>query len=120
MKINGITLPLDLDNLTDAANAQAALTACQKKLDELKKAKDHLNGVEDLCTMIATCFDQIFGDGTAPKLFTEPKLSLYVEAFATLTQTIRTQMQAQTEQLQNLYAPYQPERTERNVHSTQK
>lgn len=118
--INGETLSLDLDDLSAAAAAREAVLGVQKQLEGLQDTADYVTGGLQLCKAVNGCFDQIFGEGTAEKIFDGMRFTQHVEAFVALGEAVFGSLDAvgksvgaQNERMQAVYAKYSPSRTAR-------
>lgn len=70
MVINNVELPdIDLADLEIAENFEKSLNDCAAKVGEVKKTENRVQLIKVNCNAVFDVFDNVFGDGTAKKVF---------------------------------------------------
>lgn len=70
-EINGISLPLDLEDVAVMERYEAAFTKMNDEEKALPKDGKRSEMLRAYCTMYRNLYDGIFGEGTADKIFGE-------------------------------------------------
>lgn len=70
-KINGLSLPFhfDFDDLESMEHYEAIFKQMDKKTNEMRNCKTRTEGIKVYCEAFHEAFDQLFGEGSADKLF---------------------------------------------------
>ena len=116
IEINGVKLSLDLDDLNVAEKVKTSIEAVKDKAAAAQKGgvTDYVEAGRKVCAYVEECFDSIFGDGTAKKLFGgRAKFSEHIDAFAQLAEATVGQLKELNSHVTALSAKYSPSRAAR-------
>ena len=116
-EINGISLPLDLEDadvMERYENAFEAMAAAEKKIPKDGKRSAVYRAY---CMLYRNLFDQLFGEGTANKIFANQPMSaaVYEEAYDSFLTFAKTQTTAANERRNALLNKYQPNRAQKRA-----
>ncbi len=116
-EINGISLPLDLE---DAEVMERYETAFDAMADEEKTIRidGRASGrIRAYCMLYRNLFDHLFGAGTSDKIFVGKPMSAAVheEAYASLLDFVKAQTAASTERRNAILKKYQPNRAQKRA-----
>lgn len=109
MNINGVELNFDILDVEDLQRYEQAVEN-RVKVQVNEEELDTIEVIKQRCEEINHFFDDIFGEGTAQKLFKGKKnLRICLDAL----DAFETQLSEQGQAVQQKYQKYQPQRTVR-------
>lgn len=116
-EINGISLPFDLEDadvMERYEKAFEAMAAEEKAIRIDGRASGRLRAY---CMLYRNLFDQLFGEGTADKIFAGQPMSAAVheEAYTNLLDFVRAQTAAANERRIALLNKYRPNRAQKRA-----
>ncbi len=92
LKISGVVLDFDVLDADTLERSEAAMQTVLDKIAQIPAEMPEPDKIRRLCGAVKNCFDEIFGAGTAEKLFgAANNLNLCVTAFEQLAQSKRAQ-----------------------------
>lgn len=110
-EINGVNLNLDFMDADDAEKAETEILNAKSVMDGVNndKIKDS-EAIRKVCSVVSTCFDNIFGIGTGSQVLLGKKnLKIAMDAIVGLVE----EKQKQESELMSKYQKYNPNRLER-------
>lgn len=114
IKINDVDLELDLDDLNVADKVEKAIQTVKDRAESEKDTTDYVRSGRKVCSYIEECFNGIFGEDTAEKLFGgRVKFREHIDAFAQLAEATVGQLKEQSTYMTGLTAKYSPNRVAR-------
>ena len=69
MKINGITLNLNMADADEAKRFEQAISDVVEKMNSISNELSHAEMLREQCHVLFDCFNELFGEGTDKKLF---------------------------------------------------
>lgn len=112
--VNGIELELDLADADMAEKAEAAIKNVQEEAGKQQSSGGLADNIRAICGLVNRCFDTIFGDGAADKIFGEKNnMVTSIDAFVALTAEIKKQGEGIQSHTQGIVAQYSPNRLQR-------
>ena len=116
-EINGISLPLDLEDADVMERYEDAFDAMAAEEKKIPKDGRRSAVYRAYCKLYRDLFDRLFGDGTADKLFAGQPTSaeVYETAYASFLDFARAQTAAAAERRNALLTKYQPNRAQKRA-----
>lgn len=115
MIINGVELPdLDLADLEIAEKFETEFQKCADKAAALKPQTNRVAVIKGTCRAVFEVFDNLFGDGTAKKIFgNKTNIILCNRALAELVEGAREIDRENAQATNEIFAKYNPDRAVR-------
>lgn len=116
-EINGISLPLDLEDADVMERYENAFDAMAAEEKQIPKDGRRSAVYRAYCGLYRNLFDRIFGEGTADKVFAGQPVSaaVYETAYASFLDFARAQTAAAAERRNAMLLKYQPNRAEKRT-----
>lgn len=116
-EINGISLPLDLEDvevMERYENAFDVMTSEEKTIRIDGRASGRIRAY---CMLYRNLFDRLFGEGTADKIFAGQPMSAAVheEAYTSLLDFVKAQTAAANDRRNALLNKYRPNRAQKRA-----
>lgn len=116
-EINGLKLELDLtdaDIMEKYENAFEIMTDDEKSIPKDGKASEQIRSA---CAMFKKLFDNLFGSGTADKIFSGVPVSIskYEEIYMSFLDFVQSQIMEETKKRNELLTKYVPNRQMRRA-----
>lgn len=114
-EINSVSLPLDLEDVDVMERYENAFQQMQQ--DEISIPKDGKasDRIRAYCNLYRKLYDNLFGEGTADKIFDGQPMSaaVYESAYLSFLDFVRAQTAAANERRNALLTKYQPNRAQK-------
>lgn len=116
-EINGISLPLDLEDVEVMERYEKAFDTMADAEKTIRIDGRASGRIRAYCMLYRNLFDNLFGAGTADKIFAGKPMSaaMHEEAYASLLDFVKAQTAAATERRNTLLKKYQPNRAQKRA-----
>ncbi len=117
IKILNTELEFNFSDADDMERFEKAHVKAEKLLNEYETdGKKASEAIREYCKIVFNCFDEIFGDGTAKKIFGEKtNLNSCIEAFKDLIKAKIDQEKEFENEITNIKNKYSPNRAVRRT-----
>ncbi len=116
-EINGVSLPLDLDDADAMERVEDAFDAMEQEEKQIPKDGKLSARIRAYCNLFRNLFDRIFGEGTSEQIFKDKpmKTEIYDEAYVSFLECIRTQKEKAAQERRDRLNRYRPNRRQRRA-----
>lgn len=116
-EINGVSLPLDLDDADVMERVEDAFDAMEQEEKQIPKDGKSSARIRAYCNLFRNLFDNIFGKGTSEQIFKDKpmKTEIYDEAYGSFLECIRTQKEQAAQSRRERLNKYRPNRRQRRA-----
>lgn len=116
-EINGISLPLDLEDADVMERYENAFEQMSSEEKTIRIDGRASGKIRAYCMLYRNLFDHLFGDGTADRIFAGKPMSaaVYEEAYADFLAFAKSQTAAAAERRNALLNKYQPNRAQKRA-----
>lgn len=111
-EINGISLPLDLDDADVVERYENAFERMEKEEKEITQKKKQSDKIRAYCIMYRHLYNWIFGDGTAEKIFQGMPMNsaVYDDVYCKFLEFVQEQAAFSARQRAERLNRYKPDR----------
>lgn len=116
-EINGVSLPLDLDDADVMERVEDAFDAMEQEEKQIPKDGKQSARIRAYCNLFRNLFDHVFGEGTSEQIFKDKpmKTEVYDEAYFSFLECIRTQKEKAAQKRRERLSKYRPNRKQRRA-----
>lgn len=111
MKINGVTLKLDVADYHEMERYEKALLEAKEKMESISEIDSYSNVIKSMCHTIFDFFNKVFGDGTDREIFgDEVNLMVCIDAFESMISQVDSEKEKCAQKIAEKTKKYKTEK----------